>query len=143
MKKWKSLPTEEIICWTRKQKSYLSAHTKTSMTCFPSMTQSTDVSCIVRNHYTVTFPWLIIFGWRLLDSHKQETLSTKVVLVQIIIQRCIYIYIHIYIIYVLYIFIYIYIYIIYIYYIYIHIYIYVNRNVFENVCLIYFIIIYM
>ena len=62
MRKWKSLPTEEIICWTGKQNWYLNADTKTN-TRFPGMTQRTDVSCIVRNHYIVTFGLLIIFGW--------------------------------------------------------------------------------
>ena len=76
MRKWKSLPTEDITCWTRKQNWYLNADTKTN-TRFPSMTQRTDVSCIVRNHYIVTFGLLIIFGWRLLGSHHHETLSTN------------------------------------------------------------------
>ena len=64
MKKWKSLPPKEIICWTRKQNWYVNADTKTN-TRFLSMTQRTDVSCIVRNHYILTFCLLIIYSWRL------------------------------------------------------------------------------
>ena len=57
MKNWNFLNTEEIIWWTRKQNWYLNADTKTN-TRFPSMTQRTVVSCIVRNHYIVTFLYI-------------------------------------------------------------------------------------
>ena len=55
---------------------YLNADIKAN-TRFPSMMQRMDVSCIVRNHYIVTFRLLIIFSWRLLGSHHYETLSTE------------------------------------------------------------------
>ena len=116
MKNWKSLPTEEITCWLRKQNWYLNADTKTN-TCFPTMTPRNYISCIVRNHYIVTVHLLIIFGWRLLDSHQH--VSTKLKLYYNITQRyiCIYLYIYIYIE----IYIYLYIFSIYIVCIYIYI----------------------
>ena len=51
MKNWKLLITKEITCWTKKWNWYQRANTKIS-TYFPSMTQKTDVGCIVRNHCT-------------------------------------------------------------------------------------------